>query len=82
MFEQQVDEGQTDSESKFDAATQQLLDQAAEHGYEHHEGSMDYPESAPGEFWSIRVENCHRRAGAVRNREERPDQASDRADVP
>jgi phospholipid/cholesterol/gamma-HCH transport system ATP-binding protein len=66
MFEQQIDERETDSESKFDTATKQLLDQAAEHGYEHHEGSMDYPESSPGEFWSIRVENCHKAFG--RNR--------------
>jgi phospholipid/cholesterol/gamma-HCH transport system ATP-binding protein len=64
--QQQTDGGQVDPESKFDAATQQLLDQAAEHGYEHHEGSMDYPESSPGEFWSIRVENCHKAFG--RNR--------------
>jgi phospholipid/cholesterol/gamma-HCH transport system ATP-binding protein len=66
MLEQNIDDGLTDHESKFDAATQQLLDRAAEHGYEFHEGGMDFPEENPGEFWSIRVENAHKAFG--RNR--------------
>jgi len=50
------------SESKFDPATQQLLDRAV--GYEYHEGQTDFSESQPGEFWSIRVENCYKSFGS------------------
>src|ERR1700722_596822 len=57
-------ETEFDHESKFDAATQQLLDQAA--GYEYHEGGMDFPEANPGDFWSIRVENAHKAFGSNR----------------
>ena len=38
----------------------------AEHGYEHHEGGMDFPEANPGDFWSIRVENAHKAFGSNR----------------
>src|ERR1700722_13174388 len=56
-----------DHDSKFDVATQQLLDRAAEYdGYEFHQGQLDFPESQPGEFWSIRVENCHKAFGSNR----------------
>jgi phospholipid/cholesterol/gamma-HCH transport system ATP-binding protein len=57
---------QIDHESKFDPATQQLLDRAADFGYEYHEGGMDFAEASPGDFWSIRVENAHKAFG--RNR--------------
>src|ERR1700752_652391 len=57
----QEPETEFDHESKFDAATQQLLDQAA--GYEYHEGGMDFHEANPGNFWSIRVENAHKAFG-------------------
>jgi len=40
------------------------LDQMLEVGYEFHQGQTDYDERAPGEFWSIRVENAHKRFGA------------------
>jgi len=51
-------------ESNFDPATQQLLDKAAEFGYEYHEGQhIDFQERNPGEFWSIRVENCYKAFG-------------------
>src|SRR6201997_3209607 len=53
-----------DEESKFDDATQALLDRAAEFGYEYHQGQPDFPESRPGEFWSIRVENAYKAFGS------------------
>jgi phospholipid/cholesterol/gamma-HCH transport system ATP-binding protein len=65
MLDQHL-EGLTSDESKFDPSTQQLLDQAAEFGYEYHEGSTDYEEARPGEFWSIRVENAHKAFGSNR----------------
>jgi phospholipid/cholesterol/gamma-HCH transport system ATP-binding protein len=52
-----------DHDSKFDVATQQLLDRAADFGYEYHQGQLDFPERQPGEFWSIRVENAHKSFG-------------------
>src|SRR6266699_1557905 len=52
----------SNGESKFPAETQELLDRAA--GYEHHEGEMDFPESQPGEFWSIKVEDCYKSFGS------------------
>ncbi len=65
MLEQNLDATAAE-ESKFAPSTQQLLDQAAEFGYEYHEGSTDFKEAKPGEFWSIRVENAHKAFG--RNR--------------
>jgi len=65
MLDQHLD-GTDADESKFDPSTQQLLDQAAEFGYEYHEGSTDFQESTPGEFWSIRVENAHKAFGSNR----------------
>ena len=50
------------NESKFDAPTQQLLDRAI--GYEYHQGQVEFPESEPGEFWSIQVENCYKSFGS------------------
>jgi phospholipid/cholesterol/gamma-HCH transport system ATP-binding protein len=52
----------TESESKFPVETQELLDRAA--GYEYHEGTMDFPESNPGEFWAIKVENAYKAFGS------------------
>jgi len=60
MLEQQLDAD--DNQSKFPAETQALLDRAA--GYEHHEGHMDFAERKPGEFWSIKVENCYKAFGS------------------
>jgi len=54
------------SDSKFDADQQSLLDRAVDFGYELFQGQMDYPESTPGEYWSIRVENCHKAFGSNR----------------
>jgi phospholipid/cholesterol/gamma-HCH transport system ATP-binding protein len=48
--------------SKFPAETQALLDRAA--GYEYHEGAMPFAERNPGEFWSIKVENCFKAFGS------------------
>jgi phospholipid/cholesterol/gamma-HCH transport system ATP-binding protein len=62
MLDQHLD-GLTADESKFAPSTQQLLDQAADFGYEFHEGSTDFEEAKPGEFWSIRVENAHKAFG-------------------
>jgi phospholipid/cholesterol/gamma-HCH transport system ATP-binding protein len=53
-----------DHESKFDANTQALLNRAVD--YEHHEGSLDFQEENPGDFWSIRVENAHKAFGKNR----------------
>jgi phospholipid/cholesterol/gamma-HCH transport system ATP-binding protein len=55
-----------DPQSSFDPATQQLLDQAADFGYEYHEGGMGFKEGFPGEFWSITVENAHKAFGKNR----------------
>jgi phospholipid/cholesterol/gamma-HCH transport system ATP-binding protein len=52
----------TDENSKFPVETQALLDQAA--GYEYHEGAMPFTERKPGEFWSIKVENCFKSFGS------------------
>ncbi len=52
-----------ESESKFDVATQQLLDRAADFGYEYHQGQRDFNERNPGEFWAIRVENAYKAFG-------------------
>jgi phospholipid/cholesterol/gamma-HCH transport system ATP-binding protein len=51
-----------DEASPFPPETQELLDRAA--GYEHHEGHMDFPETTPGEFWSIKVENAYKSFGS------------------
>jgi phospholipid/cholesterol/gamma-HCH transport system ATP-binding protein len=42
------------------------LARAAEYEYELHDRATDFQEAAPGEFWSIRVENAHKAFG--RNR--------------
>jgi phospholipid/cholesterol/gamma-HCH transport system ATP-binding protein len=55
-------DGTTENESKFPVETQELLDRAA--GYEYHEGGMDFPESTPGEFWAIKVENAYKAFGS------------------
>ena len=60
MLEQHIDGN--GHESKFPVETQQLLDRAA--GYEHHEGHMDFPEDTPGEYWSIKVEDCYKAFGS------------------
>src|SRR6266496_3761209 len=60
MLDQQIPVIDSD-DSKFDSETQALLDRAA--GYELHEGHMDFPEAKPGEFWSIKVENCYKAFG-------------------
>jgi phospholipid/cholesterol/gamma-HCH transport system ATP-binding protein len=52
----------TDENSKFPVETQALLDRAA--GYEYHEGAMPFTERTPGEFWSIKVENCFKSCGS------------------
>jgi phospholipid/cholesterol/gamma-HCH transport system ATP-binding protein len=52
----------TDENSKFPVETQALLDRAA--GYEYHEGAMPFTERKPGEFWSIKVENCFKSFGS------------------
>jgi phospholipid/cholesterol/gamma-HCH transport system ATP-binding protein len=48
--------------SEFPVETQALLDRAA--GYEYHEGAMPFTERKPGEFWSIKVENCFKSFGS------------------
>jgi phospholipid/cholesterol/gamma-HCH transport system ATP-binding protein len=48
----------------FDAGTAALLDQAAAYDqYEMHEGALQFDEAEPGEFWSMRVVDCHKRFG-------------------
>jgi phospholipid/cholesterol/gamma-HCH transport system ATP-binding protein len=51
-------------ESKFDAPTRVVLDQAAE--YEHHQGALGYSEEAPGHFWSIECRNVYKTFGTNR----------------
>ena len=61
MYEQLVN-GTADESSKFSPDTQDLLDRAA--GYEYHEGTMDFEEHVPGEFWAIKVENAYKSFGS------------------
>ena len=64
--------GQEDDGNPFGAAETALLDQAA--GYapgledEHalHQGALDYAEDKPGNFWSIRVVDCHKSFGRAK----------------
>ena len=46
-----------------DAEPSELLDQAAEYG-DIHEGAVQFEESRPGEFWSIRIEDVHKAFGS------------------
>jgi phospholipid/cholesterol/gamma-HCH transport system ATP-binding protein len=61
-----LDQQAVDHSSKFSPETQSLLDKAADFGYEFHQGQQDFPEPAPGHFWSIRVENAHKAFGSNR----------------
>jgi phospholipid/cholesterol/gamma-HCH transport system ATP-binding protein len=56
----------TSQHSMFDPETQALLDRAADFGYEYHQGQDAFEEAAPGEFWSIRVEDCYKAFGSNR----------------
>jgi len=58
-----LDTDSVNGDSKFSPETQQLLDRAA--GYEHTKGTWDFPEDKPGEFWSIKVENCYKSFAAT-----------------
>jgi len=51
-----------------DATSAELLDKAVEYEEwgEVHEGALQFEESEPGEFWSIRVENCYKAFGTNR----------------
>jgi phospholipid/cholesterol/gamma-HCH transport system ATP-binding protein len=48
------------------AGAKHTLDLALEHGYEYHQGQMDFQEDQPGEFWPIRVENAFKTFGSYR----------------
>jgi phospholipid/cholesterol/gamma-HCH transport system ATP-binding protein len=50
-----------ESGTGFDADTRDLLDRAAE--YEYHRGALELDEAAPGDFWSIRVQNVYKSFG-------------------
>lgn len=45
----------------FDLETQALLDRAAD--YDMHSGALEFDEERPGDFWSIKCENVHKRFG-------------------
>jgi phospholipid/cholesterol/gamma-HCH transport system ATP-binding protein len=47
----------------FDARSTALLDRAAAYEYDLHEGAVEFAEEEPGNFWSIRVKDCHKRFG-------------------
>jgi len=47
----------------LDARSTALLDRAAAYEYDLHEGAVDFAEEAPGDFWSIRVNDCYKRFG-------------------
>ena len=51
--------------SEPDLSSSELLDRAADYS-DVHEGAMQFDEGKPGEFWSIRIENCYKAFG--RNR--------------
>jgi phospholipid/cholesterol/gamma-HCH transport system ATP-binding protein len=51
--------------SEPDLPAGELLDRAADYS-DVHEGALQFDESEPGEFWSIRIENCYKAFG--RNR--------------
>jgi hypothetical protein len=57
-----------DSESPFGSAETVLLDRAIDHEDEHslHQGAVEYLEDQPGNFWSIRVEGCHKAFGRTK----------------
>ena len=52
-----------------DVSTSDLLDAAADYERDYgdvHEGALQFDEPTPGEFWSIRVENCFKAFGSNR----------------
>jgi phospholipid/cholesterol/gamma-HCH transport system ATP-binding protein len=52
-----------------DLPASELLDRAAEYADEYgnvHEGALRFDEPEPGEFWSIRIENCFKAFGSNR----------------
>jgi phospholipid/cholesterol/gamma-HCH transport system ATP-binding protein len=51
-------------ESRFDAPTRGVLDQAAD--YQHHQGALGYSEEAPGHFWSIECRGVYKTFGTNR----------------
>jgi phospholipid/cholesterol/gamma-HCH transport system ATP-binding protein len=56
--------GAKDEESKFDAETQAVLDQAA--SYELHQGALNYQEEQDGYFWSIECRGVYKTFGTNR----------------
>jgi phospholipid/cholesterol/gamma-HCH transport system ATP-binding protein len=55
-------EADDQEESKFDAATQAVLDQAAD--YQYHQGALGFSEEAPGQFWSIECRDVYKSFGS------------------
>ena len=57
-----------DMDSPFGPDTTALLDAAVDHQDEHalHEGAVEYLEDQPGDFWSIRVQDCYKAFGKTK----------------
>ena len=54
--------GEDGEESKFDAATRAVLDQA--YDYKYHQGALGFREEEPGQFWSIECRNVYKSFGS------------------
>jgi phospholipid/cholesterol/gamma-HCH transport system ATP-binding protein len=66
MFKRQRNAPEAIEENPFGARATALLDQAAEYEHELHEGAMDFAEADPGQFWSIKVVDCHKAFGRTK----------------
>jgi phospholipid/cholesterol/gamma-HCH transport system ATP-binding protein len=49
------------TQTGFDAATTELLEQAGD--FQYHEGALSFHESVPGEFWSIQFKDVYKNFG-------------------
>jgi phospholipid/cholesterol/gamma-HCH transport system ATP-binding protein len=66
MFKRQRNASEPIEENPFGPHATALLDQAAEYEHELHEGAMDFAEADPGQFWSIKVVDCHKAFGPTK----------------
>jgi phospholipid/cholesterol/gamma-HCH transport system ATP-binding protein len=66
MFRRQSKPSEPIEENPFGPRATALLDQAAEYEHELHEGAMDFAEEDPGQFWSIKVVDCHKAFGRTK----------------
>jgi phospholipid/cholesterol/gamma-HCH transport system ATP-binding protein len=66
MFNRRQDAPDPIDENPFGPQATALLDQAAEHEYQLHEGAVEFAEETPGHFWSIKVVDCHKAFGRTK----------------